>query len=244
MNISLQTVEKAGAMGRKTSTALFWIVMVITAIAMFLAIALSVSNGTVNLLLKIQEIRFDVTPIYLSLFVLYLSIIATEIVIFLASGIRLVYVIRKNSLNTSQVQHKNSLVAFMNRPYTKIVGLITGILLCQLFAVLSIVSSIFTSLMNEDLHIIDYFLHGVGVTLFSSIVLFCYAPYWSQEGQAVGLQSISASSPQMVELKGEKEPTSPSPLLNRQSRAIDEILVTSPDNSQSVLSNNNEEEKV
>ena len=72
-------------MGKRTSTVIFWIVMVIT---------VSVSNGTVNLLLKFQEIRFAVTPIYISLFVLYLSVIATEIVLFLVSGIRLVYVIK------------------------------------------------------------------------------------------------------------------------------------------------------
>lgn len=237
MKYSLRTVERAGAMSKKAYTIIFWFVMVVTVIAVTVQIILAILNGLINLLIKIQEIKFDVTPIYISLFIVYIAINITEIIIFLASGIRLIYVVRKNSLGASQVQHTNTLRSFMNRPYTKIVGLIIGILIFQLCAILSIIVSVFTSLLNDDLHIIDYFLHGLGVTLFSSFVLFCYAPYWTQEGKNASSNNMSVATPQNLELKG--DPSSPSPLLGRRKSQVGKepsilhqsgsnILVTSP----------------
>nr|CAG4711181.1 unnamed protein product [Naegleria fowleri] len=178
MAVFLKTVKMAGAMSFKTYNILFWTVSVITAIAATIFFALVIVNGIINLLLKMRILRVDPIPIYIVLFLIYVSVMMLETILFVSIGARLLHVVRKRSQNVSHAKTNQStnLAQSLQRPYIKIVGLVIGMVLSAFIQILAAIVSIFTSLYVSYLHIIDYFLQCFGVLVFAIFVLLLYNP--------------------------------------------------------------------
>ena len=192
---SLSTVRKARAMNQIVYRVVLGFVIGATIISFVICTGLCISNALVNLLKKTGDLKFDVTPIYASLFIVYISISIFQVVIFTSSGIRLIQTIKKNKIKANNTSSQ-SFIQLMNSPYTKILLLVTGILLCMGILMLSVAMSIVTSLYLPNYHIIDYFLHGFGVSVFAGIVLFTYSPIWANKANSCRRQSmVSAVSP-------------------------------------------------
>src|SRR3989338_11277917 len=95
---SLQTVWKSRALSKKAYQIILGFVLTIAIFACLSTLTFSLSNAIVNVLRKMGEIKFDVTPIYITLFIIYITINFVQIGIFIVTGCRLIYVIRKNSI--------------------------------------------------------------------------------------------------------------------------------------------------
>ncbi|KAG2392515.1 hypothetical protein C9374_011240 [Naegleria lovaniensis] len=174
MTIFINTVKISGAMTAKTYTILWWFITITTLISSIIFVGLVITLGVVNLLLKTQTIRVNAFPIYLVLFLIYIAIMLLESILFIALGVRLLMVVKKRSLNVSQVN--TSMSRTLQQPYYKIVGLIIGMLLSAFLQILAGAVSIATSLYVGYLHIIDYFLQCFGVLVFAIFVLLLYGP--------------------------------------------------------------------
>ena len=189
-------------MSNRAYKILKWCIVLATGFTFIACLAIVIANGVINLLLRMKVAKIDPTAIYIILFLIYFFFMWFELVMFLAIGFRLLWIVRKRSLNVTQLK-QSSAMKVLQRPYNKIFGLIIGMVLSAFIQIIAALISIFTTLYAGNYHIIDYFLQAFGVFLFAVFVLLLYNPLL-MDGDTSKSEAIN-KTPMSKELNEKKE---------------------------------------
>ena len=169
----MNTVKLSGAMTNGVYKGLKWTINIVSLLCAVIMSIMVILNSAIGLISKMQVANLNTLPIIVTIFLIFLATVIVETVLFLALGIRLLLVVRKNSLNISQAKDK---ISFLQRPEVRISGLIIGMLVSAYIQVLAAVVSVFTTSYASYLHIFDYFLQAFGILVFAVFVLLLYNP--------------------------------------------------------------------
>ena len=180
INVFLKTVYLVGAISKAAFYGIVVTVNILTAIFAVIFLAIIVSLVIVELLVKLEIITFDQLSLYVACFVIYLVVMCAQACVLIGSGIRVLRVIRQRSSKATQVQENTTIKGVVQRPFTKIVGLIVGIVISCFLQILAGVISVFTSFWADDLHFLDYFFASLCVLSFSILVMLLYNPLLSE----------------------------------------------------------------
>ncbi|KAG2392555.1 hypothetical protein C9374_011280 [Naegleria lovaniensis] len=180
-------MRMSGAMSKRTFKIFQKTLIIITILCEIIFIALTLTLTITDLLMK-MSIDFDVTSIYIVVFVVFIAVMTFQTVMFMFLGIRLLYVVKNQSLHSKQSTSKRT-------PCRKIIGLIIGMVLSAFLQILAGAVSFATTLYVPYLHIIDYFLQCFGIFIFAVFVLLLYGPLMSQENMSSGTEEPIGSNP-------------------------------------------------
>ncbi|KAG2375356.1 hypothetical protein C9374_009979 [Naegleria lovaniensis] len=192
-SVFLTTAASAGAMSRKFHLILKWTLLSVNLCFCFILGILNLINAIMNLLVKMSLLSKSVSlPLQIVLFVIFFLICVLNLIVFICVSSRLLYVVKKTSRQVSNAKDEKSRNS--QRPFTKIVTLMLGMILSAFLQILSIICSFITSTFAGYLHVLDYFLQAFGVVLFVVFVLLLYNPLWKEESMKSSSTSYYESS--------------------------------------------------
>ena len=170
---SLDTARIAHAMSAKAYKIfkyMFNIIIAIFAISILLLVFVHV--GVILASKVAPNFNVNVFPILIVIFLAFTIMISIESLMFIFVGVKLIIFVRKNSLKLGAQANAN----FLQRPETKIAGLIIGMLISAYFQLLAAIVGIMTTTFNSTFHFLDYSFQAGGILLFSIFVLLVYNP--------------------------------------------------------------------
>ena len=197
INVFLKTVYLVRGLSQKVYYVLVISSNILTGFfaAIFLVIVFALV--IIQLLVKLKVITFDQFSLYLACFLVYLFVMLFQTAILIGTSVRVLRVIKERSLHTTQMGATSRLAGVVQRPFTKIVGLLVGIVLSCFLQILAGVVSVFTSFWANDLHFLDYFLEAFSVLVIAIIVLLLYNPLLNE-----AFETKPSASTTVVELNG------------------------------------------
>ncbi|KAG2387146.1 hypothetical protein C9374_001478 [Naegleria lovaniensis] len=177
----LTTATAAGTISKKYYALLRWSLFSINMICSGVMAILVILNAIMNLLARMTLLNSSVVvPVQIILLVIYCVLSLMNLTVFCVISLRLLWYVRKTSRNVSAARDKES-SKFMTKPFTKICGLMLGMLLSSFLQIVSAIVSFFTSNYANYLHVLDYLLQALGVLVFAVFVMLLYIPLWNDQ---------------------------------------------------------------
>ncbi|KAG2387883.1 hypothetical protein C9374_000733 [Naegleria lovaniensis] len=175
----LTTAAAARAISRKVYPYIKWSLFTVNMVTGGTLGLVIVLNAILNLLVKMTLLNKALAvPFQIVLLCFYFIANVINLVTFTVVSTRLLHVVNKTSSHVSTTKEK---VPFMNRPFTKIVGLMSGMILSAFLQIVAAIIGFLTSTFASHLHMLDYFLHSLGIVIFSVFVLLLYSPLWNEK---------------------------------------------------------------
>jgi len=198
INVFLKTVYLVGGLSKKVYYGLVITSNILTGFFAAIFLVMVFALVIIQLLVRLKVITFDQFSLYLACFLVYLFVMLFQTCVLIGTSIRVLRIIKERSVRTTQMGATSRLAGVVQRPFTKIVGLLVGIVLSCFLQILAGVVSVFTSFWENDLHFLDYFLEAFSVLVIAIIVLLLYNPLLNEAYEARPSANISA-----VEMKEE-----------------------------------------
>ena len=151
----MTTAAAAGTMTKKVYIFTRGSIIALNMITSGILCVLIILNAILNLLVKITLLNKTLAvPLQIVLLCIFFIVNVTNLIVFIAVSARLLFIVKKTSSNVSSDTTKEK-VSFMNRPFTKICGLMLGMILSAFIQIIAAIISFLTSTFAGYLHILD-----------------------------------------------------------------------------------------
>ncbi|KAF0975325.1 hypothetical protein FDP41_004710 [Naegleria fowleri] len=154
-DLFMTTAAAAGTMTKKVYIFTRGSIIALNMITSGILCVLIILNAILNLLVKITLLNKTLAvPLQIVLLCIFFIVNVTNLIVFIAVSARLLFIVKKTSSNVSSDTTKEK-VSFMNRPFTKICGLMLGMILSAFIQIIAAIISFLTSTFAGYLHILD-----------------------------------------------------------------------------------------
>lgn len=179
--LSLNTAYRAGTMKKRVFKFLVYFSNISTFLFAFITISLVIAIAVTNLLVKLNLLTTDQTPLYATSLLIYLVLVSMQSILFVYYGIQVMRTIHQRSLNLKQETNRNAFINAIQKPFTKVLILTIAMCLSTFIQILSAIAAVISSSFSNDTITVSYFLNSFGILLFAVCVVLLYNPLFAQD---------------------------------------------------------------
>ena len=168
-------------MSKKSYQILNVLTIVVTVLFGLAMLAILLVVVFTQLLNNLKIIAISQVYIYIACLLIYIPLALYQTVVMIGAAIRVLHLIKQQSLGTSQVKDPSKFSKMMQRPFNKIVTLVLVVTFSSLLQILSFIIGVIVSVLNPQAYVVEHFTQCLGVLIVAVMVLLLYNPLLNTE---------------------------------------------------------------